>query len=562
MAGFKWAQFQGAFPSKPARLLAPNQLTSVTNAQLDRGTLRPFPASAHVVTPAAATRSIYYYRDPDDAQPNGWLTWDDFDVSVAASPIVNDTYDRLYWSGDTTTVTDVSGRPKVASRDDILGALGGSYPEGCYYLGVPAVGTLPTAARTVGSAPDPSLASSYTYVVTYVSRYGEEGPSSDATTIVDVDDSTTFQVSVTVPYEAGPNTNRDLTKLRLYVAYAGTQEDDWKFVKEVNRTIDASTVITHEVPIADLVIPLVSTTWEVPPQTLRGLRAFGSGLVGYSLNELCFSEAGFPHAWPVAYRLPTEAPITGIGVYGNTIFVGTKGNPYIAYGHGPNQMAIERQQYDQACIGQASVVEMDDGVVYASPTGLHLVSGQGVKALTNEIWSREDFAALEPTTFRAARWGNMYVCQYGTGGNKGMFAIYPRYPERGIVSLNAQNIHGFYYDIIGDKLYYLDQTLNTIRELFNISGAKLTMAVTTGTFVSSRPTNMAWLQVEAYTYPLTITLYADGLIVGGAETITNRDGIRLPSGYLATAFYCVISSDDEIESVVIAESAADMRNVS
>jgi hypothetical protein len=382
------------------------------------------------------------------------------------------------------------------------------------------------------------------------------------TDIIDVDDSTDFEVTVTVPHESAPDTNRDITHVNLYVAYAGTSQDDWKFVKQVSRVAGpTATTVTHEVPIADLSVPLVSTDWEVPPTDMRGLKAFGSGLAGYSKNELCFSEAGFPHAWPVAYRLPTEVPITGIGVYGNTIFVGTMGAPYIAYGHSPDAMVIERLQYDQACVNLSSVVEMEDGVVWASPTGLHMVRGNSMIDLTSDIWSREDFAALDPTTFRSARWGSMYVCQYDDGATKNMFALYPAHPERGVVFLDQQDIHAFYYDLISDKLYYVDQTLNTIRELFDLSAADLTMSVTSGTFVSVRPTNMAWMQVAAYTYPLSVHLYADGESVGGAQTITDGEAIRMPSGYLAREFYVIVSSDDEIESIAIAESSRDLREI-
>jgi hypothetical protein len=562
MAGFRWAKFVGSFPSKPARLMDPNEMLAVSNAQLDRGTLRPYPASSHVVTPASSTRSIYYYRDPDDAEPAGWLVWDDADVSVAASPVVNDTYDRLYWTGDTNG-PDSAGRAKVASRNDILGTLVGPYPEGFYFLGVPPVGTTPTAVLTDGGVPDPSLASSYSYVVTYVSSYGEEGPSSVATDIIDVDDSigTTFEITVTVPFEGGVDTNRNITHIRLYCVYAGTDEDDWKMVKQQVRLDAVPTVITHEVPIADLSIPLISTTWEVPPTDMRGMKAFGSGLIGYSKNELCMSESGFGHAWPPGYRLPTDSPITGIGVYGNTIFIGTMSSPYIAYGHQPDQMSIERLNYDQACVGQSSVVEMDEGVVFASPTGLHLVSAGGVEPLTADIWSREDFAALEPTTIRASRWDSVYVFQCGST-TKAMYAIYPKHPERGVVKLTSQNSHAFNYDAIADKLYYFDQSTNTIREMFDLDAADQTMVVTSGTMVLAYPSNMAWMQVQAYTYPLTVTLYADGEIVGSAQTITDRDAIRMPSGYLATSFYCVISSNDEIESIAIAENGQDLRQIS
>jgi hypothetical protein len=562
MAGSRWASFVGSFPSKPARLMKPNEMLAVSNAQLDRGTLRPFPGSSHVTTPVNTTRSIYYYRDPDDAVPAAWLAWDDFDVSVAASPIVNDAFDRVFWSGDTWGGSDTSGRPKVASRDDILGVGTGPYPESSYYLGIPEVAPVPVAVRTTGSEPDPSLASSYVYVVTYVGAYGEEGPPSTSTLIIDVDDSddTPFVVTVTTAYDASANTGRSLGKMRLYVAFAGTSQDDWKYVKEVNRVIGGDTVITHEVAIKDLNIAMVSLVWDPPPVTLRGIRAFGSGLVGYSKNEVCLSESGFPHAWPVIYRLPTDSPITGIGVYGNTVFVGTMGSPYIAYGHQPDQMSIERLNYDQACVSQSSVVEMDEGVVYASPTGLHLVGSKGVHSLTEQIWSREDFTDLEPTTIRAARWGSVYVFQCGST-TKTMYAIYPRNPERGVVELTTQDAHGFHYDTIADKLYYYDQSTNTIRELFDLDATDMTMTGTTATFVSPWPSNMAWMQVEAYSYPLTVTLYADGLIVGGAEVITNRDAIRLPSGYLATAFYCVISSNDEIESIGIAENASDLRKL-
>lgn len=127
----KLLTFKGLFPQLNAHNLPEDAATVAQNVKLLAGSLKSWKNLLDTNTPtkAGTKTSIFFY---DNAY---WLAWTE-DVNVAKSPIANDTYKRLYWTGQ--------GVPKMAPSTAIING-GTDYPNASYTLGIPA----PTPAPVV-----------------------------------------------------------------------------------------------------------------------------------------------------------------------------------------------------------------------------------------------------------------------------------------------------------------------------------------------------------------------------------------------------------------------------
>jgi hypothetical protein len=119
--------------------------------------------------------------------------------------------------------------------------------------------------------------------------------------------------------------------------------------------------------------------------------------VGWRSNELWFSEAYRPHAWPSGYVLTTEFPIVGIGVCGQSIVICTQGSPYVASGVNPSAMALTKINLPEPCLHRGSIISTDTTVLYVSQNGLIQISQSGAGSNVTEGWiTRERWQALTP----------------------------------------------------------------------------------------------------------------------------------------------------------------------
>ena len=95
------------------------------------------------------------------------------------------------------------------------------------------------------------------------------------------------------------------------------------------------------VPSGNLAEVIPTELYDPPNTATTGIVAHPSGfLAGFYGNTLALSEPGAPHAWPIDYRLVTGHDIVGLGVFGNTIAVMTKGWPYLAIGSDPSAISM------------------------------------------------------------------------------------------------------------------------------------------------------------------------------------------------------------------------------
>ena len=87
---------------------------------------------------------------------------------------------------------------------------------------------------------------------------------------------------------------------------------------------------------------------------------------------------------------------------GRTLFVGTMGHPYLISGADSASMSAQKLPHFQACVARRSIVGV--GMAWCMParTACALASARGVEVLTQGLFSREDWRALNPSSIVAA----------------------------------------------------------------------------------------------------------------------------------------------------------------
>lgn len=252
-----------------------------------------------------------------------------------------------------------------------------------------------SAAPVVSNEDDVDLATSYVY--TFVNDLGEESAPSDASTTIlrGVD------ASVLVTTATAPPTGLDeyfIETKRIYRAVTGALGSVYRFVAEIPL---ATADYTDTIPDSQLGEELESTDWDLPPDDLRYILALPNGImVGASKNQLCFSVRNRPHAWPVAWRLPTDSDITGLANVDTSVVVGTETFVYTASGNDPSAYSMSKPGAPHACLSARSMAYLlGIGAVFAGPDGLMAVNGPtSVVNLTEGVFTREQWQALDPST--------------------------------------------------------------------------------------------------------------------------------------------------------------------
>lgn len=253
------------------------------------------------------------------------------------------------------------------------------------------------------------------YVYTWVTEYGEEGPPSPPT-LVNGWSNATWTISLFTPDPLDMGVRRNIKKTRIYrTVTSATGQGSYFFVVEIPVTQATYQDISDDAFVANNA-QMVSLFWSGPPEDLKGIEALPNGVaVGFKSNEIWFSEAYRPHAWPPNYVLTTEFPIVGIGITGQMTVVCTEETPYVITGSNPATMAMLKINLTEPCLHRGSIVSTDTTVLYVSQNGLIQISQSGAGANITEGWiSRERWQGLTPQKFiRAVKHATSYFA-FGT----------------------------------------------------------------------------------------------------------------------------------------------------
>lgn len=243
------------------------------------------------------------------------------------------------------------------------------------------------------------------YVYTYITAYGEESPPSPATVLTGWSNGT-WTISLFTPPPDQMGVTRDIVGIRLYRSLTATAGPTTYFQvtpvgDQPNGDLAVTTATYIDVITDDVVAThsqLQSQLWAPPPEDLQGLVSMPNGMIaGWRSNEIWFCEPYRPHAWPSSYVLTTEYPIVGLGVTGTSVVACTDGAPYIATGTSPATLSSTKTATSEPCHSRGSIWGNSDGVYYASPNGLILVTQYGAVTNTSELWiTRERWQQLTP----------------------------------------------------------------------------------------------------------------------------------------------------------------------
>jgi len=340
----------------------------------------------------------------------------------APSVITNNTY----WLG---IMHDKPFLIRVSDNDTTHGAA-----KSHTYTNAPPNPITPTTGnqdvwRMWGNMLGASVFEARAYVYTWVTEYGEEGPPSPPVVLNGWSNATwTVECFQPLPENLGvayvdpvdgltKQPKRFITKTRIYRTISNQAgQGTYFFVAEIPVAQATYVDILPDDQVA-LNEQLVSIYWFAPPEDLQAIIPFPNGIaVGFRKNEIWFSEAYRPHAWPPGYVITTEFPIVGLGVCGQAVVACTQGNPYVANGVNPSSMALTKINLPEPCLHRGSIVSTDTTVLYVSQNGLIQVSQSGAGDNMTEGWiSRERWQELTPhTRVRAVKHTSAY---FAFGGN-------------------------------------------------------------------------------------------------------------------------------------------------
>lgn len=409
------------------------------------------------------------------------------------------------------------------------------------------------------------------YVVAFVTDRGEESEPSPVSQMVEVDANDAVRVTRPPTMGGWGYDARFISKWRLYRSNTSDAGAAWQLVSE--QPIGVMEVLDDK-PSYELDSLQPQFTWNEPPYRqdgqfegspkpvvgsnpyLRGLVGIPNGIMaGFIDNTVAFCEPYVPYAWPVEYQITTEHAIVGLGVFGQTLFVGTTGNPYFITGAHSASMSAEKIDSNQSCASARSVVGVLGGVIYASPDGLCMASPSGVQVITRQHIAREDWQKLDPSSMVAAEHeGVFYLFYSGNGG--GCLAFELESQKMGWVDLQADAL---WVDKYQDRIYVARGT--SIVECFAAEARRDGIWRSRARVIPAQ-TPLSWLKIygsHSALQPLTVRWFADGQLRHSA-TITSMEPVRLPPGrWLEHAVE--IEGSARVQRVVLCSTAQELRAV-
>lgn len=451
----------------------------------------------------------------------------------------------------------------TANTFDLLNTKGATYTP--FVAGL--AGTLVTITRVYTDAE--MITGSYVY--TYVTDWGEEGPPSPPSTPTNYRYDSTKNVSSTLD-----SINSNIARIRIYRAAAGSTGANFFFVKE--QAISGTTIPTvlDDVKAQSLGELLPSATWFAPPAGLQGLTAMPNGFfAAFNGNTLYFSEPYMPHAWPPEYTKTTQDEIVGIAVYGQTCVVATRGKPYLAVGSDPASVTMMQLDLDAPCLSKGGVCSVGTGVIYPTANGLAMVSAFGAQVLTLAYFTRAQWVLNW--------WNNNMTAVFKDGR---YIAFSPSLSNKTLICDNRPDT-GFnisYSSVLGrtaaidpdnDTLhfaYFTGSSVNDQNYQWEAGPGSSTAADwQSKIFTLPHAVNLSLGRVFANAYPVTLKLsYANlqantgqtaGVITDTlpAITVAGSEPFRLPDGYLSREFQLELIAPGSVQGIVLTDNVDELR---
>lgn len=395
--------FAGMMPMKDKSVLPENMADYCSDAFLYAGTVQGFREANPVHTiQNPGISSVYRIPRTNNPVPDFenslWLEFYDPYMAVARAPVLEDQFKRYYFFP-----SDKAAANNGPYYNTLVRLESGLPP---YQLGVPTPETAPVINCKGGTSDVQEVRS---YVYTWVTLYGEEGPPSPPATLQG-NVNGTWNVHGFHP-TTGQRAQAPLVSCNIYRTVTGSDGTaNYYLAGNVPLTATGFADNWANSDITGNII-LPSTTWTPPPADLQGVVNMANGmLVGWSNErELWFCEPYRPHAWPAAYAVVVNAPIVRLAAIGQSVVVLTTGMPWIATGATPSTVTMGRIETREPCISRGSVCPAGEGAYYASPNGVILVNTMGTTNVTQLFIDKEHWSRMGIENFAASKYSAAYV---------------------------------------------------------------------------------------------------------------------------------------------------------
>ncbi len=466
------------------------------------------------------------------------------------------------------TITGASGRVTIAD-------------DGTITYGVPV-----RTPDELDPPPDYGQVVTRSYVYTWVSAYGEEGPPSPPT-VFSYYSGEPWSIRLTAP-AAGDTTDRNLSKVRIYRTITSTAgvatyflvaEQDINILTYTDNKTDADISGNGQ---------LESTNWTAPPTDLKGMVSLPNGMVvGFRDNEIWYCEPYRPHAWPALYTLSVDFEIVGIGAIGQTAIICTQAATYAATGVTPANVTLSKISTRDACLSRGSIVSTPDGVFYATSRGIALAAAGQVINATDKLFNKDNWlGSFNVPHLRSARLGSSY---YTFGSvDTGVFQEDAFEPTAFEITDYTGSYSGGVIDPTDGRIAFMplsstEPTMNVYNdpwtnEVLVLRAGKVYWIDTAGTaprqeytwkskrFQPPSRKNLEAMKVyfdnpEGLTSLGTIKIYADGRLAATKTLLSSGQAIRLPSGFKADFWQIEITTRVNISSVQMATSVKELASV-
>jgi hypothetical protein len=239
MAGFVLRGFQGMRPIRNPKLLESSEAQQATDVRLFSGAIESVKSNETVVAlkSQGSVGTIFRARNNQDEALN-WLEFSG-DVNVALSPITQDDYGRIYWTGD--------GAPKYAPETLAFASGSTPYPRGAFTLGIPKPATTISALGTSVFEPDTQERE---YILTFSNSDGskQSGPTDivKVKTLVNYADvGTLYPTSITINSATSTTIVFDKEhrlEVNDYIGITGSDEAGWNNAWKVSGVPDVKTI--------------------------------------------------------------------------------------------------------------------------------------------------------------------------------------------------------------------------------------------------------------------------------------------------------------------------------
>jgi len=403
------------------------------------------------------------------------------------------------------------------------------------------------------------------YVFTQVNTYGEEGPPSDPA-LVTTSPVIPVTVTITKNQVAG---YAPIKELRVYRTGTGTTLTDYFYVGSVN-VLSANTVSFSDNVRAELLNEVLSSLNYYPPdQGLRGLMSLPNGILcAWKGNELHFSEAYKPWAWPPSYVKTLPNAIVGGIVHGSGAVVTTTAHPYMVSGVSPDSMTAAKINVSQAGVSKWSITVVGGRVVYASNDGIVTIVGAtgsldaSERFFTREVWRGRYAPAL--SSMRFGMWDGRLIV-FSSSWAMTPFMIRFDEADGTMTELPMLNAQCCFVSVLSDQLYYASGNV-----LFQFNGGTDQACVwQSREVVIPRPVNFGAAQivaegswaVEFWAYVKTPSGAWEYQLKHTQVALSGTTNFRLPSGYESDRYRVKIMGTGRFRELRVAQTARELATI-